>query len=211
MASERERLRAPLPRDSPVQGILTYRKRTKSGKSCYCIYSPDDSLIIAAQETALKSAYYKISISSLVFRRSSSEYIGTLYHTEGSPCCNMVIPSGSSRIPTEILRVSFQRRRSAAGVEIALAWRLLSDTSLFDESEDYEKVCQDDPESIPALLPGDGRAPSPQDQVFTHSGLPCLVLGRLHDDEWHFFVAHPLSVFVGFGIALAILRKIAKS
>jgi hypothetical protein len=86
----------------------------------------------------------------------------------------------------------------------------LSDTSLFETDGEYEKIVQGDPDGVPSVFEEGSCVWSPQNQVFAHAGNPCLALGRVDEDEWNFLVAYPLSVFVGFGIALAILRKIPK-
>jgi hypothetical protein len=199
---------AQIPATSSLTGILTYRERAKGGFPRYYLYSEDGaSLIIAAEEHSVRSAYYDISTNSCVFDKTSPHHVGTMYHVEGSRYCVVVNHTRRTSRPHELLRVSF-------GGECA--WSLSREISLQFPDRSYfggwtgdvSSILQQCASGLADLVPADRIIHCGRNQLFKYRDAACLALCMTADDEYFFYVAHPLSLFLGFAIALSILRKI---
>jgi hypothetical protein len=200
-----------IPAGSSVKGILTYRKRTKGGFPRYYLYSDDTAfLMIAAEEHSFKNAYYDISKNSCVFDKTGTDHVGTMYHVEGSRCCVVGNHGRRTRKPQGLLKVTFGRE-GARSLSPAIKLQFLGGSRALyfgGWDGDISAIGQQSAARVSELFPADQIVRCDQNQFFAYQGAACVALCRTSEDEYFFYVAHPLNLFFGFAIALSILRKV---
>jgi hypothetical protein len=101
------------------------------------------------------------------------------------------IPTATPNKTRELLKIRFGRVAASEGSAISLEPCSDPEFSFFVENCDYSAiVCSDEVK-----------------YDFSYLDRPCLSLRRSEADEYGFFVAHPLSCFLGFAISIALLQK----
>ena len=200
----------PLERGSTVVGVIGYREKTKSGKPRYCLYSQDgEDLIIAAEEQATKHFRYVISESSTAFETDSPRFIGTVTPVDQKFCQVSALDPEQREALIDVLKVGIGRkRRDIPEYTILPVFQNVGDTRFFIAKADYGGIVQASREEIEDVMQQVGALPSPRNQAMKYICDDCFMLAAVHDDEYKFMVGHPLSVFQGFCIVMAIMKNI---
>ena len=200
----------PLERGSTVVGVIGYREKTKSGKPRYCLYSQDaEDLIIAAEEHASKHFHYVISESSTAFETNSPHFIGTVTPVDQKFCQVSALDPEERETLIDVLKVGIGRKRKdIAEYTILPVFQNVDDSRFFIAKADYGGIVQASREEIEDVVQEMDALSSPRNQAMKYISDYCFMLATVHEDEYKFMVGHPLSVFQGFCIAMAIMKNI---
>lgn len=197
----------PLDKGETVMGVIGYREKTKSGRPKYCLYSPDgENLLIAAEE---HSSRLVISKSSKVFDVESVYFMGTIAAADQKFSQVVARDPVSVDALVDILKIGIGRRRKdLPECTVLLVFQSADNPIFFTPKVDYGSLTQASRDEIEDTMTAMGALPSPRNQVFKYIVDDCLVLAATGEDEYKLIIGHPLSVFQGFAIAVAILKNI---
>ena len=179
--NRKRQVMTPLNFGTTFIGIFTRRKKTKSGKKRFYLYTSDQqSLVLASEFHFYGDSFHRISISSTNFIPSDDHCVGQL-----------ILKEYSSAFLGKLNHFTDQSRQE--------------DSIRIRYSREYEKVDETLPHEIEVtILP---HVDTDEEDDYSIKQAP-FSLAKQYKDEFFFAVSYPLSIFQGFCIAASLFQKL---
>lgn len=200
----------PLEKGETVSGVIGYREKTKSGNPKYYLYSLNtEELIVAAEQRNSGRLHFLISKSATLFGKDEWPHLGTVSALDHKFCQISARDISQPGTEVNILKIGFGRKRNDSMERtILLVFQNSEHPDLFIPRTDYGSIAQADPDETRSVTESIGGLPNSRNQILNYILDNCFLLVMTEEDEYRFQVGHPLSVFQGFCIAVAIMTNI---
>ena len=207
--NRKRQVMSPLNIGSSFIGIFTRRSVTKSGFPRFYVYTLDQNdLVIASELHYYRDLCHRISLSSTNFELNDRYSIGQLKRKEFSPSF-----IGKLNHFTD-------NSRNEDSIQIRVGRKFEKETDNFKEIditilphspnqiEDDFSIVQRPFTSFSKLFPDVKFIESKKNVLFMVKKSHCFSLAKQYEDEFHFTVSYPLSIFQGFCIAISLFQKV---
>ncbi|EAX89522.1 hypothetical protein TVAG_372340 [Trichomonas vaginalis G3] len=191
------------PRKERFTAIMTRRKKSKSGKPRYYLYTMDNqNLIICSEYHVNTTIPFRISQNISDFNPESESYLGKIEHSELSNKYTIFKKDGSEnkiKIATTRFELKFHKTTNHDRE---------MDITLYSDNEEPIPVNREEFNKIKELYPDLEFIQSMQNIYFKYEGKHCLSLVQIHPDEFLLDIDAPFSIFSGFASSLTTMVKI---
>jgi len=194
-----------IPQNTTISGILSRRKNTKGGIPRFYVFSDQDKLLISCEAHIDHTILFRISGSSLVYEKAHPHYLGKLVLQPNSNIYEGFIPNlANPQLKSSIIQIKYLRdfERNTGERQMIVV------TSDAEQKQQF-KLDQKEFSSIRKIYPDIKIEPSEKNFYLEYEGKHCFSLSKQFDDEYHISIAHPLSLFTGFCLALSTFQKVS--